>query len=147
MNSKVESVKQKLAHLRGELQTLQNLLEQERCAIKAHDLDAIAAVTDAKSAACQSLAQAMQGPQLSQLMQELPEAERQELDADHNSVLALADVTRDSNVVNGKIIARTQQSTRELLAVLSGRELEGLYGTSGRTDASGESATHEIAKA
>ncbi|MCR9278803.1 MAG: flagellar protein FlgN [Pseudomonadaceae bacterium] len=86
---------------------------------KAHLIDRVNQITAALPAPLPTLIDNSSGPQ------------RAKLEADHNSLIELAEQARDSNAVNGKIIARSQQSARELLAMMTASESNGLYGSSG----------------
>ncbi|MEM7101088.1 MAG: flagellar export chaperone FlgN [Pseudomonadota bacterium] len=58
---------------------------------------------------------------------------RKSCEQHHTLVVQKAKSIRDYNLVNGLIVRRTQQSTVELLRILSGKPRNGLYGTSGTT--------------
>ena len=123
-------------------ETLLDLLEQERSALTAHDGAALDSVVAEKNRVCQEIAAALAAaPELT---------ERQnfdELDDDHKSLLNLAQLARDSNLVNGKILHRSQQSVREILSILSGKSLDGLYEQSGQQTAVPEPGSTAIARA
>lgn len=147
MNSDSESISLRIEQIHGSLLALGTLLERERNAVEQRDLELLSEVAAQKATLCEGLSDALAGPSIEETIARLAPSERAKLEDDHKKLLTLARKTKDSNSVNGKVLARSQQSTRELLTILSGRTLEGLYGTSGRTDLSGEASTHEIARA
>ena len=118
------------------------LLDEEREAITAHDGSALDVLVADKNQLCQEIAA---------LLAEAPElTARQnvdELEEDHKRLLELAQTARDSNLVNGKILHRSQQSVREILSILSGKSLDGLYGQSGQQTAVPEPGSTAIARA
>lgn len=73
--------------------------------------------------------------------------ERTQYEARHTTLMEMAHAVRDSNLVNGKILARSQHVTREILNILSGRSFEGLYGQSGQPTSDPDRSGTAIAKA
>ncbi len=128
------------------LAKLAELLDKEREALRLHQVEQLAAITAEKQAACESLAAEAFSATLPELIKAAPDGVREQLELRHTSALTLAQQVRDSNLVNGKILHRSQKSISDLLNILSGKPLDGLYGTSGQTVAARDSK-HAIAKA
>jgi flagellar biosynthesis/type III secretory pathway chaperone len=63
----------------------------------------------------------------------LPESVRLMLEPAHAHLLELATKTRECNAVNGKILRRSQQSIRELMHLMSGKDTDALYSEQGYT--------------
>ncbi len=128
--------------LTARFQALLDLLEQERAALIAHDGAELEAVVGEKNRICQEIANRLaESPELT------ARQNFDELDDDHKSLLNLAQLARDSNLVNGKILHRSQQSVREILSILSGKSLDGLYEQSGQQTAVPEPGSTAIARA
>ncbi len=128
--------------LTAQFQALLDLLEQERAALIAHDGAELEAVVGEKNRVCQEIANRLaESPELT------GRQNFDELDDDHKSLLNLAQLARDSNLVNGKILHRSQQSVREILSILSGKSLDGLYEQSGQQTAVPEPGSTAIARA
>ena len=147
-------LKSEMATLQVYFQDLLEILQQERAALTAHDGSALDAVVTRKNDLCQQLNSALQAsPEISTRINasnSSTDAERNEppeLDADHKLLLDLAASARDSNLVNGKILHRSQQSVREILGILSGKSLDGLYGQTGQQTAVPEPGCNAIARA
>ena len=123
-----------------------DLLERERDALSRKDSKQLADTAEQK---LELVAQVSQYDltEMTAQISTLPDHERQECDALHSSVVKSAQAVRDSNLVNGMIVRRTQQSTSELLRILSGKPLNGLYGTTGEPVAGREATAATIAKA
>ena len=135
-----------LVHLCSLFTELLSALEQERLALISHDGVGLDAWVVKKQVLCRTIDQQVRAaPELASIMRTAAnpgsaESEANpslELDADHNSLLKLVIAARDSNLVNGKILHRSQQSLREILGILSGKSLDGLYGQSGQQTATG----------
>ena len=124
-------------------------LETERAALIAHDGQALDACVAHKQALCASIAEGFAAaPELTAELQRAaggPDGP-DELDEDHKTLLELAIAARDYNLVNGKILHRSQQSVREILGILSGKSLDGLYGQSGQQSAVPASGGQAIAR-
>lgn len=128
--------------LTAQFQALLDLLERERAALIAHDGAELEAVVGEKNRVCQEIANRLaESPGLT------GRQNFDELDDDHKSLLNLAQLARDSNLVNGKILHRSQQSVREILSILSGKSLDGLYEQSGQQTAVPEPGSTAIARA
>ena len=128
------------------LDQLLELLDQERTALTERNTDLLAETAEQKL----SLVTEVSHYDLVALTDEiraLPAEEQQECDALHSSVVQSAQAVRDSNLVNGMIVRRTQQSTSELLRILSGKPRNGLYGTTGSPVEGRETTAATIAKA
>jgi flagellar biosynthesis/type III secretory pathway chaperone len=134
-----ENSAQTAQDLQASLVELEALLEIERQALKARDLALLQSNTEAKEAVVNELKQL--ATRAAADRSTLPQGELL-----HKSMLDLARQVRDSNLVNGKILHRSQQSVREAINVLSGKTLDGLYGHSGQPTADVD-ANQEIAKA
>ncbi len=125
-----------VADLQSALHELVLEIATERDSLASRDADQLAASTERKTHLLEQVNQLT-----SQLPAPLPELiaraegeQRSKLEAHHTSLINLAEQARDSNAVNGKIIARSQQSARELLAMMTASESPGLYGASGQSD-------------
>ena len=133
---------EKIAVLAERFNALLSLLDRERAAITAHDGAALDALVAEKNQLCQDIAALLaQAPELT------ARQNVDELEEDHKTLLDLAQTARDSNLVNGKILHRSQQSVREILSILSGKRLDGLYGQSGQQSAVPEPGSTAIARA
>lgn len=150
-----EDDKNPAAQLREHFNALLECLEQERAALVAHDGNALDICVAHKQALCERIAKTLENaPALAAALQRAAASQANadpqsssELDEDHKSLLELAITARDSNLVNGKILHRSQQSVREILGILSGKSLDGLYGQTGQQNAASASAGHAIARA
>ncbi len=132
----------KITALKALFTQLLALLDREREAIVAHNGEALDALVPEKNRLCQEIAALLsQAPELT------ARQNVDELEEDHKSLLDLAQTARDSNLVNGKILHRSQQSVREILSILSGKSLDGLYGQSGQQSAVPEPGSTAIARA
>lgn len=129
------------------LQDMHQALADERAALEGSDVEALADATARKTEVCEALAQPRYGQDLHDAMLALSAAEREKLEPHHNSVLTQAANVRDSNLVNGKVIARSQNNLREILHLLGGKSIEGLYGQSGQPTAGPDRNGPKIAKA
>jgi len=117
---------------------LSNLLVAERTALAQRDLDALTKIVGEKQTLCgqiESLSQAFSLTGIEQQIATAREAERQNLAQLHSSLQASARRAQEYNAVNGKILQRSQQSTRELMHLISGTDTDLLYGERGRTSA------------
>ena len=65
----------------------------------------------------------------------------------YDSILTALQQARDSNLVNGKLLARSQNSVREILNLLSGRRQDGLYSQSGQPKGDADGGGKSIAEA
>lgn len=133
------SLSERIDTLYTSLLGLQEELVVERDALSARDGDALAASNARKlslveriDTLCRSLPASL--GQLIASAESLTPAEREKLDAVHKSVVELASQTQEYNLVNGRIIARSQQSNRELLASLTGQGAQDTYSSSGQPD-------------
>ncbi|MEZ5558418.1 MAG: flagellar protein FlgN [Pseudomonadales bacterium] len=118
---------------------LVEILQEERQALVDRSLPALGRITDAKLRACADLEHAVDvlGPvPLRERIAELPESARAKLEPLHTRLIELARLTQEYNTVNGKIVRRSQQSVRELINLMSGKDTELLYGDQGHTVAS-----------
>lgn len=142
-----------LETLKKHFNELLDILAEERNALTAHDGEALDGCVERKAEVCQAISQTLNGaPALAAELQRasVPAADphqHDDIDADHKSLLDLARAARDSNLVNGKILHRSQQSIREILGILSGKSLDGLYGQSGQHTAGPGTGSNAIARA
>jgi flagellar biosynthesis/type III secretory pathway chaperone len=106
------------------LSQLRDTLEDERAALIARDLDHITSAADRKNALA---------AELKRLQAELSARGRDldKTDLLHNSVRSLLAECHEQNLVNGRIVRRSQQSVRELARILTGHEAEPLYDARG----------------
>ena len=142
----MEPIELQLDALDTALQQLLAVLDKERQALISRSTDTLAQLAEQKLALVQDVG-TYDLLALSDQISTLPDQTRQECDAKHSSVVKSAQLVRDSNLVNGMIVRRTQQSTSELLRILSGKPRNGLYGTTGTPVAGGETTAATIAKA
>ena len=144
-----------VAQLRAHFIELLKCLERERAALVAHDGAELDDCVAQKQALCEAIATTLSNaPELAAALQQAaalrvstdPQSAA-ELDEDHKTLLDLAISARDYNLVNGKILHRSQQSVREILGILSGKSLDGLYGQTGQQNAASTSSGQAIARA
>ena len=118
--------------------SLSALLDTQRAALAQRNLDALTTIVGEKQALCseiESLSKAFSSTGIADRIAAAPEAERQKLAQLHNSLRDSANRAQEYNAVNGKILQRSQQSTRELIHLISGTDADLLYGDRGRTSA------------
>ena len=135
--------------LEADFRALIALLDTEREALINHDAEALQNCVGTKNEVCQRIASSLASPGGKTLAQAIAGRSPEELDTDHKrleTLVNLARSARDANLVNGKILHRSQQSLREILTILSGKTLDGLYGQTGQQDAV-QSGGHAIAEA
>lgn len=131
-----ESIDTRITLLQHKTQQLVEILLDERAALSGRDLDALVRVTATKSALCSELAELIESSRpLPEAIAALPNPERAQLELRHKQLVALVASAQDSNLVNGKVIQRSQQSVLTILDTLSGKSLDGLYDTSGYSNA------------
>lgn len=138
------------ASLEADFRALIALLDTEREALIKHDADALQNCVGPKNEVCQRIAASLASPEGKTLAQAIAGQPPEELDTDHKSLVTLVNLARsarDANLVNGKILHRSQQSLREILTILSGKTLDGLYGHTGQQNAAAQSGGHAIAEA
>lgn len=116
----------------------------ERAALRADDPEllrqAVAAKQEALSA-IHTLTLGLGSTPLSEQIAALPEADRSRLVLRHNLLQQQAANAKDYNAVNGKIIARSQQSLQALMRLISPGADELIYSERGETSrASGGTA-------
>lgn len=123
----------------ADLQLLLQVLAAERIALIHHDTEELASITAQKQTICQAIQNTVQAH---------PEAQSLfESDTGHKTITELALAAKESNIVNGKILHRSQQSVREILNILSGKSLEGLYGQSGQPTPESDADSRAFARA
>lgn len=135
MPSAARNLEDQVVSLLETLRALLNEIGTERECLAQRDADLLAASTERKTLLIETVNQ-----QTAELPAPLPDLiaratgdQRAKLEAHHSSLIELAEQARDSNAVNGKIIARSQQSARELLAMMTDSESSGIYGASGQS--------------
>ena len=129
------------------LTRLQSLLRDEKDALVHHDAEALALLAPQKLELCQALS-SFDFAQLKQQIDQLePSVHQKQCEKRHTLLVELARQVRDSNVVNGMVMNRTQQSISDLIKILSGKPRNGLYGTTGQPVAGGDASQETIAQA
>lgn len=122
-------------------QALIALLNDERDALIHHDGARLEALSAKKLEVCNHInEQLAAAPALGQKIARAAARETQadsQFDPSHVLLAQLATQARDYNLVNGKILHRSQQSVREILGIMSGQSIDGLYGQSGQQDGKG----------
>lgn len=120
-------------------ETLIALLNEERDALIHHDGARLESLSEQKLEVCNHISHALEAsPTLGKKIAQAAAAQtaaEPELDPNHVLLAQLATQARDYNLVNGKILHRSQQSVREILGIMSGQSIDGLYGQSGQQDA------------
>ena len=123
------------------LQALQQLylkllpvLAAERSALTTIDTDGLGSAVSEKQQVLSEIHDATRalGPQrISVQIAGAASTERPALEELAASLKHLATEAQESNRVNGKVVARSQKSLRELMAVLHGQQPESIYGEHG----------------
>ena len=133
-----------IAELSVLMTQLIDVLAEERRCLTSRDSDQLQHCVSRKEALCQQINAKLKADE-SLLSSLSAPAETTgtpaDLAPDHKKLIELAVTARDSNLVNGKILHRTQQSVREILGILSGTSLDGLYGQSGEQTGAGSSTS------
>lgn len=107
------------------LNHLVTVLGEERSALEARDANRITETSERKN---------MLATELARVQAELPgglPAAFPEAEPVHSSVRSLLAECHHQNLVNGRIVRRSQQSIRELARILTGHEAEPLYDARG----------------
>jgi flagellar biosynthesis/type III secretory pathway chaperone len=127
------SLEQGIQTLIEQFQELLSCLEQERLALRRRDLTSLHAASEAKARVCAVIEAALGrfGEPLPDLIAAFHGEESKRLDVLHGNLRELAREAQDSNAVNGKIIHRSQQSVRDLIAILGDTHRDVLYGEQG----------------
>ena len=136
--------------LEEDFRTLIALLDTEREALINHDADALQSCVGKKNELCQQIAASLASPTGMTLARAIAGQSPEKPDTDHKSLATLVNLAssaRDSNLVNGKILHRSQQSIREILTILSGKTLDGLYGHTGQQNSATPTGVNAIAQA
>ena len=136
-----------LEELNNLLETMQTVLLEEREALENRNVESLSQCTEQKNVVLESLSATKFGTDLQTKIQELPEEQRTECEAVHTETLSKLKEIQDFNLVNGKILNRSQNSIREILHLLSGRAPDGLYGESGQPKNDTEAGRDSIARA
>lgn len=129
----VASLETRLEALTARFQELLSCLELERSALRRRDLLNLHDATEAKARVCADIESSLSGfrEPIPDLLEGLQTADRKRLDSLHTTLRELAREAQDSNAVNGKIIHRSQQSVRDLIAILGDTHRDVLYGEQG----------------
>ena len=106
------------------LSELRDTLENERAALIARNPDDITSSSERKNVLAAELARVQ--TELAGQGIDLAKSETV-----HNSVRTLLTECHEQNLVNGRIVRRSQQSVRELARILTGHEAEPLYDARG----------------
>ncbi|XOV81495.1 MAG: flagellar export chaperone FlgN [bacterium] len=123
--------------LEGLFQALLSVLHAERDALIQHDGARLDELSPEKLNLCNRISQQLSAaPSLAEKITQAATDTRAQtqLEPVHISLARLAKQARDYNLVNGKILHRSQQSIREILGIMSGQSIDGLYGQSGQQD-------------
>ena len=136
-----------LEELNNLLDTIQTVLLEEREALENRNVESLSQCTEQKNLVLESLSATKFGTDLQAKIQELPEEQRTECETVHTETLSRLKEIQDFNLVNGKILNRSQNSVREILHLLSGRASDGLYGESGQPKNDTEAGRDSIARA
>ncbi len=142
-----------IVELQSLFEQLLQTLAEERTAMTEQDPEALTACVRKKYELCRAINAVFSAnaPQLealhtsTRLLEQFPD--HKDVDPNHKKLLQLARTARDSNLVNGKILHRTQQSIREILGILSGTSLDGLYGQKGQQTATQLAGSRAVIRA
>lgn len=144
----LEGTEKRLGSLFSELI---ELLTQEREALVAHDGLNLETCSAKKLLVCRQIDQQLKdSPQLAQMIGQAgntDEVSSAQFDPHHILLAQLARKARDYNLVNGKILHRSQQSVREILGIMSGQSIDGLYGQSGQQNAKSDAGSGAFIRA
>ncbi|MEM1433103.1 MAG: flagellar protein FlgN [Pseudomonadota bacterium] len=125
-----------LATLQQQLAELLPLLQAERAALVDNDLEQLTRHVELKRnllMAIHGASQQLDPDSVRDRIAAAPEPEQSQLAAAHSSLKALAAEVREYNRVNGKIVARSQQSVAELLQLTFDDRSEKIYGENGES--------------
>ena len=127
------------------------LLHDERETLIQHDGARLEMLSAQKLQLCNQISQELkQDPALGKKIAQAAAptaATDTQFDPRHVLLAQLATRARDYNLVNGKILHRSQQSIREILGIISGQSIDGLYGQSGQQDAKANSSSGAFIRA
>ena len=127
---------------------LHDHLISERAALRADDQELLQQAVSAKQlslSAIHTLSKALEALAVPERIAAAPAAERPELEQRHSLLIQQATNAKEYNAVNGKIIARSQQSIKALTQLLNPSADELIYSDRGET--SGASGGTAFAKA
>lgn len=130
------TLSEQLSKLQQQLAELLPLLEGERKALVENDLEALARHVEQKRSlllAVHAASRQLDPTSVQARIAAAPEPERSRLAVAHRSLTALAAEVREYNRVNGKIVARSQQSVAELLQLTFDDRSEKIYGENGQS--------------
>ena len=113
---------------------LAKVLDDERLALEARDFDQLAHCAEEKLAACEALQADRFGPVLTDTIASLPQEERVACASLHAAILKKIAALRGANLINGKVLNRSQHTLREIMNLINGRgePKNTLYGESGQ---------------
>ncbi len=132
----IDRLRSSLDQLIAQSAELHSALINERAALRANDLTALASAVAAKQSALATIHRLTTelGPiPLSQRINALPAEHYPELERRHSLLLQQATNAKEYNAVNGKIIQRSQQSVQALIQLTSGVADELIYSERGET--------------
>ena len=154
MDDNVASINATLQQLDSLITQLSDVLEAENALLnEPFSITNIRSLSDAleqTSATKVALCTQLNNPDffsLQDAIATLQGADQANCEARHKKLIDEAQRLQDSNLVNGKIIGRTQYVVREILHILSGSNAEGLYGQTGQQNNANQRARGAIARA
>jgi flagellar biosynthesis/type III secretory pathway chaperone len=131
-----EALKSYTQHVEELSARLLEVLHGEKVALVQRSLTELDAITAEKAELCVAIDSALASlgstPLRGQIAA-LPEPDRVALEPAHARLVDLAGKTQECNAVNGKIVRRSQQSVRELMHLMSGKDTDALYSEQGYT--------------
>ena len=135
LNPAQQELQSTLAKTATLLLELQSALTAERLALTERNLQDLQQATEAKTsllAQLEGTATALQPQKFQRITATLPMDARAKFDELHNAVISAAHSAKESNTVNGKILARSQQSVTELSRLLNADSQGAIYGEHGK---------------
>ena len=130
------TLSEQFARLHQQLAELLPLLKGERAALVDNDLDQLARHVELKRSllmAIHAASQQLDPASVQARIAAAPASEQSQLAAAHRSLKSLAAEVREYNRVNGKIVARSQQSVADLLQLTFNDRSEKIYGENGES--------------
>ena len=137
-------IEQRLDQAAALIDELQASLDAEREALSQAQAGPLEAATQRKRSALDNLepkAEFLAAGSTKQAIAELPAPIRQILDARHSAIMTAAHNAKESNAVNGKILARSQQSLLELVQLMAGVTAGTTYSDRGQVASAGGPST------
>lgn len=135
-----QSIEQRLELAANLIEELQASLDAERIALTQAKPEPLELATQRKRKALDNIepqAEFLASNSTKQAIAALPAPSRQILDARHNAIMTAAHNAKESNAVNGKILARSQQSLLELVQLMAGVTAETTYSDRGQVASAG----------